>query len=88
MPLKWDRKKQALIIAYKNVFNSPEGKLVLEDLRKKAPILTNGISPNTDMNTLLLLEGQGNVLKHIYKMLGRDPNEEQADRAKNEPMNI
>ncbi len=79
MKLRWNKQ---LIIAYKNTFESPEGKIVLEDLKKKAPLLTNGISPNTDMNTLLLLEGQSNVLKHIYRMLSRDPNEEQVERAR------
>ena len=81
MTLRWNKN---LIVAYKNVFDSPQGKLVLDDLRKKAPLLTNGISPNTDINTLLLLEGQSNVLKHIYKMLGRDPNEEMAEKARNQ----
>jgi len=89
MPPKWNRKQKALILAYKNSFESPEGKLVLEDLRKKAPILTSGVNGATvDTNMLLVLEGQSNVVKHVYKMLGRDPNEEQAERAKNEPMNI
>ena len=81
MKLRWNNKD--LIVAYKNVFDSPQGKLVLRDLRKRAPLLTTGISQNVDINTLLLPEGQSNVLKHIYRMLGRDPNEEMAEVAKN-----
>ena len=82
MTLRWNK---SLILAYRNTFESPEGKLVLADLRKKAPLLTKGVGPNTNVNTLLLSEGQANVIKHIYMMLGRDPNEEQLERAKNEP---
>lgn len=72
------RFKKQLVIAYKNTFDSPEGKLVLEDLKRKCPTLTRpvGTSNGVDINTLLINTGQDNVLKHIYRMLGRDPNEE------------
>lgn len=87
MKLRFDK---SLIIAYKNTFESPEGKRVLEDLKKKCPTLTRpiGTGKGVDINTLLINTGQDNVLKHIYRMLGRDPNEEMAEHAKNEPMNI
>jgi len=77
------RFKKQLIIAYKNVFESPEGKLVLEDLKKKCPTLTRpvGVTKGVDIHTLLINTGQDNVLKHIYRMLGRDPNEEIAEHA-------
>ena len=81
MTLRWNK---SLILAYQNTFNSPEGKKVLEDLKKKAPLLTGGVGPSPDMNTLLLLEGQSNVIKHIYKMLSRDPNAEAVEHARNE----
>ena len=86
MALRWNKN---LIVAYKNTFESPEGKKVLEDLRKRAPLLTNGLNGATvDVNMLLVLEGQSNVLKHIYKMLGRDPNEELPEHTKNVHENI
>lgn len=75
-----------LAIAYQRTFESPEGQRVLADLRKHAPILTNpvGAANGVDPNMLLILEGQNNILKHIYAMLRRDPNEERPGRALNE----
>lgn len=83
MALRWNKQ---LIIAYHNTFNSPEGKLVLADLRKHCPMLTESIavSGGIDVNKLLVYEGQRSVLLYIYKMLHRDPNEEVPDRARNE----
>ena len=80
--------KKNLIIAYKNTFESPDGKLVLEDLCKKAPLLTRGLNGTTvDVNMLLVLEGQSNVIKYIYGMLSRNPNEEQQTKAVNKSIN-
>ena len=72
--------------AYRNMFNSPEGKLVLADLRKRCPLLTSSVGTvgGVDVNKLLILEGQRSVLLHIYRMLNRDPNEEVANHAKND----
>jgi len=84
--LRWNKD---LVVAYKNTFESPEGKKVLEDLCKRAPLLTAGVNGSgLDVNMLLVLEGQSNVLKHIYKMLARDPNAEQVAKAKDDIMNI
>lgn len=79
--------RRQLIIDYKRTFESPEGKRVLEDLRRKCPTLTNPIEARNgvDVHMLLVSEGQNNVLKHIYRMLGRDPNTEPPERAVNEP---
>lgn len=78
-------RNRQLLIDYKNVFESPEGKRVLEDLRKRCPLLTEPISTagGIDPNKVLVLEGQNNVLKHIYKMLRRDPNAEPPEQAVN-----
>lgn len=79
------KKTRDLRIAYHNVFESPEGKKVLADLRKRCPLLTDGINMGggIDVHKLLVLEGQNNVLKYIYKMLGRDPNEDRPEEAMN-----
>jgi len=83
MTLRWNKK---LLVAYRNTFDSPEGKLVLDDLKKRAPMLTEGVkaSGGIDIHRLLVLEGRSDVLKYIYKMLSRDPNEEAAEKAKRE----
>ena len=60
--LRWNKN---LIVSYKNVFESPEGQLVLEDLCKRAPLLRKGLNgASVDVNTLLVLEGQSNVVKY------------------------
>jgi len=81
MPL---RRNKELIIAYK-IFETPEGKLVLADLKKRCPLLTGGLKTggSIDVNQLLVLEGQSNVLKYIYKMSKLDPNEEAPGHAVN-----
>ena len=85
MSLRWNK---SLIVAYKNVFDSPDGKLVLEDLCKRTPLMRKGLNGATvDVNMLLVLEGQSNIVKHIYEMIGKDPNEEQPSRAVNRPVN-
>jgi len=85
MALRWNRN---LVLAYKNTFESPEGKLVLEDLCKRAPLIRKGLNGATvDVNMLLVLEGQSNVVKYIYEMIGRNPNEEQPSKAVNRMKN-
>lgn len=80
MTLRWNK---PLLIAYRNTFLSPEGQKVLADLRKKCPTFDNpvGTSNGVDVNALLVQTGQNNVLKHIYKMLGKDPNAEVLEAA-------
>ena len=77
---------QRLIQDYKRVFATPEGQRVLADLVRKAPLMREGLktSAGIDVNRLLVLEGEANMVKHIYAMLRRDPNEETPDRAIND----
>ena len=79
-------RRKELAIAYRNTFESPEGKRVLADLRKHAPLLTAplGTTAGLDVNSLLVMEGQSNILKHIYYMLRRDPNEDRPEQALNQ----
>lgn len=74
MNLKWNK---PLLVAYHNTFESPEGQKVLADLKKRAPLLTDGLNAGSgiDVHKLLVLEGRSDVIKYIYKMLGRNPNE-------------
>ena len=87
MPLRWNKK---VVVAYHNWWNSPDGQIVLEDLKKRCPLLTEGlkVSEGVDVNKLLVLEGRSDVIKLIYKMMGRNPNEEVSQKAINEPMNL
>ena len=83
MGLRWNKQ---LLLDYRNTFNSPEGKRVLADLKKRCPLLSGplGIAKGVDVNMMLVMEGQSNIVKHIYTMLNRDPNEESPERAVNE----
>jgi len=78
--------KQQIIRDYKRVFATPEGQRVLADLVRKAPLMREGLktADGIDVNRLLVLEGEANVVKHIYTMLRRDPNAEMPDRAIND----
>jgi hypothetical protein len=77
--------RKQLLIDYHNTFASPEGQRVLADLRKLTPLLTGKLDYFNGVNTnmLLVLEGQSNVLKHIYQKLGKDPNEDTPERVIN-----
>lgn len=70
--------KKQLIIDYKTVFGSESGKNVLADLKKKCPLLTEGVNTKAgiDVNVLLVQTGREDVVKYIYKMAGKDPLEE------------
>ena len=69
-------RNRQLIIDYQNVFGSPEGKRVLQDLRKKtafdSPVAAR------DGIALALNAGAVNVVKHIYRRMHLDP---EADHA-------
>ena len=69
--------RKQLIIDYK-IFNTESGKNVLADLKKKCPLLTEGVDTKAgiDVNVLLIQTGREDVVKYIYKMLGKDPLEE------------
>jgi hypothetical protein len=74
------------IIDYKTVFGTEAGKNVLADLKKKCPLLTDGVNTNNpvDTNVLLIHTGREDVIKHIYKMVGKDPFEKRDTHAKGE----
>lgn len=75
--------RKELIQAYVDVFQSKQGELILADLRRKAPLLTEGVDTNRpiDTNHLLVHEGRGDVVKYIHKMAGKDPLEERQETA-------
>jgi hypothetical protein len=77
--------KKQLLLDYQRTFGSPEGKRVLDDLRRKCTYLTSSIatSQGVDVNKMLIEEGRRSVLCHIYDMLRRDPYEERPERAVN-----
>lgn len=81
--MRKDRKQ--LIIAYK-FFNSEDGRLVLDDLRRKAPLVTDAIDTKkgVDPNVLLVQEGRSDVVKYIHMMAGKDPLKERDAFAKGE----
>jgi hypothetical protein len=73
--------------AYHNTFNTPEGQIVLRDLVSRHPLFKRGLAetnPTLDNNHTYYQEGQRSVLIHIYRLLGRDPHEEQPTRVINE----
>jgi hypothetical protein len=56
--------------AYKNIFNTPDGEIVLQHLMSVAGILNPKIT--TEMPKLLVREGQRHVVLSILRILGRD----------------
>ena len=74
--------KKQLIIDYQ-WFTTESGKNVLDDLKKKCPLLTEGVNTKAgiDVNVLLIQTGREDVVKYIYKMLGKDPLEERDTHA-------
>ena len=66
-------RKRSLIIAYHNVFNSPEGKRVLQDLRRHCVAFDSPVTSDNPI-TLAIAAGEANVIKHIFKRLKQDPN--------------
>lgn len=56
--------------AYKKVFNTPDGEIVLEHLLRVAGVLNPKITTNP--STLLIREGQRHVVLSILRILGRD----------------
>ena len=56
--------------AYKSVFNSPDGELVIQDLMKQCGLLNPQIT--TDTNLLLIQQGQQRIVLSILRILGKD----------------
>lgn len=70
--------RKQLIIDYKTVFGTESGRNVLADLKKRCPLLTEGVNTKAgiDANVLMIQTGREDVVKYIYKMVGKDPLEE------------
>ena len=64
-----------LELAYKQVFNSEEGKIVLEDLKKRCNFYTTSHIKG-DSHESAFLEGTRSVILFINNMLNRKPTEE------------
>ena len=69
-------RKRQLIIDYQQKFGDEQGERILKDLERLCPLFRNGvdIARGADVNKILVLEGRGDVLKYIYRMMQRDPN--------------
>ena len=77
-PVRTMRKeRKQLLLAYK-FFETDDGKRILADLKKKAPLVTGRINTEAgiDPNVLFVQMGRADVVKYIYEMAGRDPLEE------------
>lgn len=74
-----DQEAKQLILDYKFVFSSEEGKRVLADLKKLAKlnlsIVPHDQQGRIDPMAVMRNEGQRSVLVHIYRMLEKDPYE-------------
>ncbi len=83
------RKNKQLILDYKALFNSEKGKNILNDLRRKCPLMDNALdtSQGIDTNKVCYLEGQRSVILHIFKMMDTDPYEERSRKALMESRN-
>ena len=78
--------KKKLTIAYHNTFLSPDGKMVLQDLRRQCGAFDNPIITDNGIK-MALQSGEANVIKYIYKKLLQDPYDERPNVARNR-MNI
>lgn len=80
------KERKGLIIDYQRTFNTEAGQNVLKDLRKKAPLMDDGLNTQNgvDVNSLLVNQGRNDVILYIYKMLKKDPYEEREKLAKGE----
>lgn len=78
--------RKQLVIDYKVVFGSEEGKRVLNDLRKRAVLITGQLSTKggVDVNALLIEEGRADVVKYIYRMIHTDPHAQREPLAQGE----
>jgi len=78
MPENRDDEAKQIILDYKYVFETDEGKRVLEHLKKKANFHVSIVPKDNvgrlDVNELVRREGQRSVIIHIDSMLKKDPN--------------
>lgn len=89
-PIFEDEKKQ-LIIDYKQTFEAPAGKRVLEDLKKRSNVLFAPIpfdkENRLDPYLMVYQNGKRSVMIHIYAQLKKDPYEVKQVKAINEREN-
>ena len=70
----WKRQKKAdLVRAYRNVFSSTEGKLVLHDMMKTFHVLHSTMDSNP--HELAYKEGERSVVLRILRTINTDPSE-------------
>ena len=69
--------KKKLIVDYQQKFGDEQGARILADLERRCQMFRHGIdtSKGIDPNKILVLEGEANILKYIYRMMKRNPNE-------------
>jgi hypothetical protein len=65
------RDRERVIRAYREVFNSEAGQIVLEDLIKSCHVLHSTFDPNT--NETYYKEGERSVVIRILKTVNIDP---------------
>jgi hypothetical protein len=77
-----DQKKQ-LIIDYKQVFLTPQGERVLEDLTKKTSLKRTTIPESGPINKdrILVEEGKRLMILYINTMLDKNPYERKQSKA-------
>ena len=77
--------RKQLVLDYK-FFKTESGRRILDDLRKKCKILTDGIDTKkgVDPHILCVLTGRADVVKYIHKMADTEPLEEHSRFAKGE----
>ena len=83
-------RRRKVVIDYHQKFGDEQGGRILADLRKRCVLFDGGVDvgKGVDVNRLLVMEGEANVLKYIYRMLGTDPNKVRQEAARNEIPNI
>lgn len=65
------RQARVIISAYKNIFSTPEGKLVLEDLEKTHHIYSSTFA-GQDSDVTSFREGERNVVLRIKVLMAKD----------------
>lgn len=61
------KKRRAIDAAYRRVFNSPDGKLILQDLMEQHSITGTTFDPNPQVSALK--EGERNVVLRVMSIL-------------------
>jgi len=80
------RNRRKVTIDYQQKFGDEQGSRILKDLERLCPLLRGGIDigKGVDSNRLLVMEGRSDVIKYIYRMMRKDPNEVTQKQATND----